>query len=766
MMSFTPDDLTAAPRANRPTGLLSRRSMWVWGFGALAMLIVIWTSGAHTAMHHYLADLRFSLLERPASGDVVIVAIDQKTRNQLDVTTPTRSQHAAVIDKLVNAGATRIGLDFQVDTPSSPAHDRALERALRLADGRVVLPVYSMKAPSFRFGMMYHEPLTAFAKHGDIGSVYLETDTDGMVREGHLIEPWQSGVVPTFAAAVTGKMITSQSEFLIDYSIDVGSIPRFSYADVLSGNLDGDAFKDKIVLIGSTHAGDDAIYNVPLHGTLHGIEVHALIADALARDRMIVGVNGTLTLTIAIGLFVLMVVASANLAPLHAGGLAIILAITAIAADLVTLAQFAIAFPVGLLLLAILLGGGVGILGRMNSQSETLFKDAFEARERSQLMHAVISGNFDGVVVFDEQDRVCLINPTAAQMLNWTVEAALGRQRDTIMRLADLNETGDEPRTGGVFETRIIRADGNELEVEMAITQTALLPSAARFERRKRERAYTIYTFRDVSERNEAEDSMAEAAARAMEADRLKSEFIANMSHELRVPLNSIIGFAEVIKQELFGDLGSPRYREYAKDIFASGTHLMTIIDDLLEVSKIASGKVEIEDAAIDMERMFAECMQIVRGYPNASKKILSASMRPGCPTLIADKRAMKQIIINLLSNAIKFTDEGGGIRLSAAPSANGGIEIMVSDDGIGIPPEEMHRITDAFHQIDHPAHRKSAGTGLGLHIVQSLAELHGASVAVSSTVNSGTQVRVIFPPDRNGPAENVIHLEPEKNTG
>ncbi len=122
--------------------------------------------------------------------------------------------------------------------------------------------------------------------------------------------------------------------------------------------------------------------------------------------------------------------------------------------------------------------------------------------------------------------------------------------------------------------------------------------------------------------------------------------------------------------------------------------------------------------------------------------------------------------MINLLSNAIKFTRDGDGARLSAAPSIDGGVEIMVSDDGIGIPPKEMDRITEAFHQIDRPAHRKSAGTGLGLHIVQSLAELHGAKVSVTSTVNSGTQVRVIFPPERTEMPSNVIPLEIEKHSG
>ncbi len=381
-------------------------------------------------------------------------------------------------------------------------------------------------------------------------------------------------------------------------------------------------------------------------------------------------------------------------------------------------------------------------------------------------MKSIITTNFDGVVVFNERDCVYFIDPTAAKMLNWTIEGAIGREREALLRLPD--DFANPDGNSQIAETIITRADGNQLDVELAITQSVLTPLETRHERRKRGRTYHIYTFRDITGRKEAEKSMAEAVKRAVEADQLRSEFIASMSHELRAPLNSIIGFSEVIKQELYGNIGNPQYKGYAEDIYASGSHLMSLINDLIEVSQIASGKVELNDTKIDMERLFTECLQIIRGYPNASKKVISASMRPGCPNLIADPRALKQILTNLLSNAVKFTRDGDGIRLSAAPSIDGGVEIMVSDDGIGIPPEEMDRITEAFHQIDRPAHRQSAGTGLGLHIVQSLAELHGATVSVTSTVNSGTQVRVVFPPERNevSSTSNVIPLDKEKHSG
>ncbi len=196
---------------------------------------------------------------------------------------------------------------------------------------------------------------------------------------------------------------------------------------------------------------------------------------------------------------------------------------------------------------------------------------------------------------------------------------ALDREREALLSLPD-DFTQPDGNTQ-IAETVITRADGNQLDVELAITQSVLTPLETRHERRKRGRTYHIYTFRDISVRKKAEKSMAEAAEPAVEADQLKSEFISNMSHELRAPLNSIIGFSEVIKQELYGNIGNPQYKGYAEDIYASGMHLMSIIDDLIKVSQIASGKVVLNNTEIDMERMFAECLQVVRAYPDASKK-------------------------------------------------------------------------------------------------------------------------------------------------
>lgn len=743
--------------------ILQNYNKLVIAAGVLALVVAFATGGFHT-LNSGLANVVFDVHERPASGDIVIVAFDQDSRTALGGQSATREQHAQLIRSLTVAGAARIGMNFDFHKTSFENVDSSLIEAAKQASGRLVLSATSEQAFTDDERVSFREPFSALSAVVELGGIHLHLDDHGHVHEHQLVHAWRNGVIQSFASEVVESKITEPQHFCLDFSIDPSSIPTYSYIDVLNRQVPASMIKGKYVFVGSTEGftGDTTL--VPVHGTLSEIELHALAGEALVQGRLITQPSPFIDVLVALLVFL----GLTRIFLIFSGKTNTIIAATT-AVAMIGLFVAALCYstwhlPLGSSLLALMLALGASTYIRLNKNSRDLFKHAFEARERDELMKSIITTNFDGVVVCNERDRVYFINPTAAKMLNWSIEGAIGREREALLSLPDDFIIPDV--TTQIAETVITRADGNQLDVELAITQSVLTPLETRHERRQRGRTYHIYTFRDISARKKAEKSMAEAADRAVQADHLKSEFILNMSHELRVPLNSIIGFSEVIKQELYGSVGSPQYKGYAEDIFASGTHLMSIIDDLIEVSQIASGKVELNDTEIDMERMFAECLQIVRAYPDASRKVISASMRPGCPNLIADARALRQILINLLSNAIKFTHEGDGIRLSAAPSIDGGVEIMVSDDGIGIPPEEMDRITEAFHQIDRTEHRKNAGTGLGLHIVQSLAQLHGATVSVTSTVNSGTQVRVVFPPERNDAPSNVIPLEREQKSG
>ncbi|NNG04513.1 MAG: hypothetical protein HKM95_10490, partial [Inquilinus sp.] len=210
-------------------------------------------------------------------------------------------------------------------------------------------------------------------------------------------------------------------------------------------------------------------------------------------------------------------------------------------------------------------------------------------------------------------------------------------------------------------------------------------------------------------------------------ASRSKSEFLANMSHELRTPLNAIMGFAEILATEIFGSLGDPRYREYAADIHESGGHLLTLISDILDLSKIEAGKFELAESLVEVAPLVEGAVRIVAGRAAAASIQIRIAVEPGLPALRADQRALKQILINLLSNAVKFSHHGDVVTVAARRTVEG-LELSVADTGIGIPKAALQRVMAPFEQVDSSMVRRRQGTGLGLPIVGALADLHSGS--------------------------------------
>ncbi len=256
----------------------------------------------------------------------------------------------------------------------------------------------------------------------------------------------------------------------------------------------------------------------------------------------------------------------------------------------------------------------------------------------------------------------------------------------------------------------------------------------------------TLGTVVDVTQRHKAEERLRSALNSAESANRAKSDFLAKMSHELRTPLNAIIGFSEVLGRETFGPLGHPRYNSYVEDIAVSGRHLLEMINDILDMSKIESGGYEITPVQADIETLIAETVQVVRGQMEQQRLDFTLSIAPDIPTLYADKRAVRQILLNLLSNAIKFTPPGGKIRIDVSATASGGIALAVSDTGIGIAEEDLENVLQPFNQGSNAQSTVQPGTGLGLPIVKSLIEMHGGRLIMKSARGSGTTVTIEFP--------------------
>lgn len=258
-----------------------------------------------------------------------------------------------------------------------------------------------------------------------------------------------------------------------------------------------------------------------------------------------------------------------------------------------------------------------------------------------------------------------------------------------------------------------------------------------------------LASFVDITDQKQKEIELANASADAEKANVAKSQFLANMSHELRTPLNAIIGFSDIMESEVFGPIGNERYLGYMTDIKSSGIHLLSIINEILDLSKIESNSKELHQEEVDLNEIVEIATRLIRHHAQEKSIRLSLTLTNDDPVLMGDERAIKQIILNLLSNAVKFTPDDGLIMVRTHQIGSR-IVVEISDTGIGIPEDQLDTITEPFVQLESTLASKKTGTGLGLSIATRLAELHGGRLEIESIVNQGTTARLILPHVRN----------------
>lgn len=251
----------------------------------------------------------------------------------------------------------------------------------------------------------------------------------------------------------------------------------------------------------------------------------------------------------------------------------------------------------------------------------------------------------------------------------------------------------------------------------------------------------------DIAARHRAEAELIAAKQASDAANRAKTQFLANMSHELRTPLNAVIGFSEALESGIFGTM-TGKQGEYVSDIRRSGQHLLSLINDVLDTTKIESGQYHLHEETLAIPAVLAQSLRQIEPIAMEKGIVLSVSIEPGLPDLLADERALRQVLLNLLSNAVKFTPSDGRIVVTAGLS-EGGLRLRITDTGIGIPQGELEKVMEPFHQVDNSHTRRYAGTGLGLPLVKSLVDMHRGILTLSSVVGRGTTVTVLLPADR-----------------
>ncbi len=366
--------------------------------------------------------------------------------------------------------------------------------------------------------------------------------------------------------------------------------------------------------------------------------------------------------------------------------------------------------------------------------------------EENLALKAVLDTATDGVLVLDRAGRVLSANRSAEALFGY--DAA----EFSEMSLGDL--FAPESRRGVLDHLdRLAREQGARMldagrEAIGRVKQGGLVPlyiTMGRIEDGDK----LCAVLRDITVWKRTEEELINAKQEAEKASTAKSEFLAKISHEIRTPLNAIIGFSEVMMDERFGPVGNERYQQYLKDIHASGGHLISLLNDLLDLSKIEAGKLELTFVSVDLNALVQQCVAMLQDQANRERVIIRTSLPGNLPPIVADARSVKQIALNLLSNSIKFTGAGGQVIVSTAINDDNEAVLRVRDTGAGMSEKELQTALEPFRQIATSARKGASGTGLGLPITKALAEANHARFRITSQVDDGTLVEVAFPATR-----------------
>ncbi len=382
--------------------------------------------------------------------------------------------------------------------------------------------------------------------------------------------------------------------------------------------------------------------------------------------------------------------------------------------------------------------------------------DVTAARRSEEQMHLVVEGSAQGIVV-RTRGEVLYMNESFAKLLGYAsrrecidsqpyIDSVI-HPDDVALVLKHLQARVTGKEAVSHYEFRLRRRDSSIIWVETHAAMVSWNGESA-----------SLSWLTDISERKAMEAELIKRKDEAELASRTKTDFLANMSHELRTPLNAILGFSETMARKLFGPLDA-RYVGYAEDIHTSGRHLLELVNDVLDLSKLRAGKADLHECEIDLPSLVDEGLKLVRGRADAGNVHLKSSVAAGLPALCADQRAVKQILLNFLSNAVKFTPPEGEVTVAAWCDAEGRLCLSVADTGIGMSEAEVEVALSPFGQVDSKLTHRYEGTGLGLPICKSLMQLHEGELVVASEPGSGTTLTARFPAGRTLARRDIASL-------
>ncbi|MCZ4429595.1 ATP-binding protein [Agrobacterium sp. SOY23] len=362
-------------------------------------------------------------------------------------------------------------------------------------------------------------------------------------------------------------------------------------------------------------------------------------------------------------------------------------------------------------------------------------------------LHSILETATDGVVLLGDEGEIRSLNRSASALFNYDNGEIAGKPFVTLF--AHESQRAVLDYLSGLANNGVASVLNDGREVIGREASGGFLPLFMTIGRLKSSHGYCA-VIRDITQWKRTEEELRNAKRAAETANAHKTDFLARVSHEIRTPLNAIIGFADMMATERFGPIGHPRYVEYANDIGRSGRHVLDIVNDLLDISKIEAGQMDVDFIAVPLNETVAEAVSLVQPQANNQRVIIRTALAQSVPQIVADLRSIKQIVLNILSNAIRFTPSGGQIVVSTAYEANGSVSLRIRDTGIGMTRAELEQAMKPFRQVASSGKRvRGDGTGLGLPLTKAMVDANRANFSITSTPNEGTLVEITFPSQR-----------------
>ena len=741
------------------------KRQWIICLAAAVIALAALATGALEPLERPLIDLRMRVLDRPAAERPVLIEIDPRSIHEVGRWPWPRSLHALLLDRLTAAEAGEVFLDVDFSLRSEEAEDSALEGALARREGRTTLAAFRQWSEAAQ-AYVDAGPLPRFGQFARLASTNMVPAADGLIREAARSYPWREGTLASFAAAVAGVADPNESRFYIDYGIARVAWTRFSFVDVARGDVDPALLRGRPIVVGATAVELGDMLAVPNHRVLPGVEVQLLAAQSMMLERALVRLPFWV-FALAVPAFVLALTWLGRRWDALAGFAIVLVGTGALGGAAIALQA---GLPVILDVVPFALGAFLSTAGsfllRFQRVARSLMAETLTRMRTEKLMGAFAQNAFDALVTTDAQGHIRFVNKAAAQMFGLSMAEAEGTSvAQFIARLdssseAELAEALRKVMTAGRPRRLVCRRSNGELfYADLAVSE---LNDA--------ERRMYILLVRDIDRRVRAERrllarerELRRAKTEAELANQSKTEFLANMSHELKTPLNAIIGFSEIMEQQMLGPLGSDSYIAYARDIRKSGQRLFHTVADVLEFSRIEAGEDSLQEEVFDLVGLCRNMAGHLQARAGETGHEVEAYLPPTEACYLGDEQLIKLALNHVLSNALKFTPKGGRISFTVDLNDDGSARVAIEDNGIGIPADEIESCFDAFQQANRGLERSHEGSGLGLTLAKRFVELHQGTITLQSRVGggqgapqetAGTRVTITLPAARRSGGE------------